>query len=302
MIAGTRNAARKRRKWMKRTGMGIIGRLAAGIATTAALALPAGAGTKSYDLNQLLYQPHPFASGGASGAYAAPPPAVPYYTPYTPPPPPMAAPVPAMQIRQPARVPMPGVSPAPARTAASPTVTQRRPPVMAQPTGQAAALHDRGGGWRNIFSEMRVGVLAHDQGPFSSSEEDGIDINLEVLFKSPSWLEWAWSPRPHLGLNANTSGDTSQIYFGVTWEWSFWGNWFAGFSWGGSVHDGEKQTNRTDKKELGCHLLFREAVEGGYRFGGKHAVSIYLDHISNANICDKNEGLENWGLRYGYKF
>ena len=126
--------------------------------------------------------------------------------------------------------------------------------------------------------------------------------NFEVLFTSPSWLKWIWAPRPHVGLSVNSSGDTSQAYLGLTWEWRFWRNWFFDFSLGGSVHDGKKTTNRVDRKELGCRVLFRESLDLGYIFAEKHSVSAFLDHISNANICDANEGLETVGIRYGYRF
>ena len=153
-----------------------------------------------------------------------------------------------------------------------------------------------------ILSEVRLGVLKHDFGPFSSSEEHGIDINFELLFAAPGFLDFIWSPRPHIGATINTDGDTNQVYFGLSWEFDLWRDVFAGFSFGGSVHDGETETDRTDKKELGCRLLFRESLELGYRFGGRHAITAFLEHVSNANICDKNEGLENLGVRYGYRF
>ena len=75
--------------------------------------------------------------------------------------------------------------------------------------------------------------------------------------------------------------------------------WAKGY---GVVHDGRIKTNRIDRKELGCRVLFRESIELGYRFGTRHAISAFLDHLSNANICDKNEGLESLGVRYGYRF
>ena len=153
-----------------------------------------------------------------------------------------------------------------------------------------------------FLSEVRLGVLKHDFGPFSSSEEHGVDVNLEVLFASPSFLKFVWSPRPHLGITINSDGDTDQAYFGLSWEADVWRDLFVGFSFGGSYHNGETETDRTDKKELGCGLLFRESLELGYRFAGRHAITAFLDHVSNANICDKNEGLENFGVRYGYRF
>ena len=64
-------------------------------------------------------------------------------------------------------------------------------------------------------------------------------------------------------------------------------------------------------------MLFREAIDFGYCFGGKHAVMLHLDHSSNANLCKKNtrdgsaqgrqtvtinEGLEAIGISYKYSF
>ncbi len=153
-------------------------------------------------------------------------------------------------------------------------------------------------------SEFRFGVLNHDEGPFSrNKEEDNPDINVEVLFVSPEFLDVIWSPRPHIGADINTGDDTSSYYFGLSWEWFLWRNLFAGFSLGGAFHDGETGiSGRTDKKELGCSPLFRESVEMGWLFAEHHSVSFMLDHISNAKLCDQNEGLENFGIRYGYRF
>jgi lipid A 3-O-deacylase len=153
-----------------------------------------------------------------------------------------------------------------------------------------------------ILSEVRFGLMVHDIGPFSRNEEGGLNGNLELLFVSPDFLDIVWSPRPHAGFSINSEGNTSQVYAGLSWEWSFWGDFFAGFSLGGSVNNGKTEHTRLDRKELGCHLLFRESVEVGYRFGGRHAISGMLDHISNANICDKNEGIDTFGIRYGYSF
>jgi len=144
--------------------------------------------------------------------------------------------------------------------------------------------------------------MLHDQGPFSHNKEDGVDINLEVLFPSPDFLDVIWSPRPHLGLTAHSKADTNQAYLGLTWEWKFWGDAFVDFSLGGAVHDGETTNASVDRKELGCSVLFRESLDLGYRFAGRHAVMASLSHISNAKLCDTNEGLENFGIRYGYLF
>ncbi len=152
------------------------------------------------------------------------------------------------------------------------------------------------------ITDLRVGLLLHDTGPFSNTKEDGLDVNVELLFESPSYLEQIGSPKPHLGLTLNNSSDTNQIYGGLTWNWGFDGGYFIDLSFGAALHDGETETDRTDKKSLGCSLLFRESLGLGYVISGPHSVMLHFDHISNAKLCDRNEGLENLGLRYGYSF
>ena len=67
-------------------------------------------------------------------------------------------------------------------------------------------------------------------------------------------------------------------------------------------HNGEDDVADLSTKELGCTLLFRFGVDAGYRFNRHHALMLHLDHISNANICEHNDGMETLGLRYGYTF
>ena len=91
-------------------------------------------------------------------------------------------------------------------------------------------------------------------------------------------------------------------YTGLTWDWQIWGPVFFSLDLGGAVHDGKTSTIKLDRKELGSRVLFREAVEIGYRFEGHHALSLRLDHMSNASITDNNEGLDTVGVIYGYSF
>ena len=154
----------------------------------------------------------------------------------------------------------------------------------------------------NFISEIRVGALWHDQGPFSHRKEQGFDGNLEILFAAPDSLEKIWSPRPHVGMSINSAGDTNQTYLGLTWEGEFYERYFADFSIGAGYHDGYKVTSLLDRKSLGCKLLFRESLDIGYRFQYSHSIMAHLDHISNAKLCSNNEGLESVGIRYGYHF
>ena len=190
-------------------------------------------------------------------------------------------------------------APAPVHGTMQPATGQTTATGTQQP---AAARTDRQVG--QFLSEIRIGALVHDRGLFSRHEETGIDANIEFLFASPQFLKIIWAPRPHIGVSTNTEGNTSQLYFGISYEFEFWRSWFAGFSLGGVIHDGDKAygIRGGDSKELGCRALFRESLEFGYRFRGHHSLSAMIDHISNADICDKNEGLDNVGIRYGYRF
>lgn len=243
----------------------------------------AHAGTRSYDINILLNEPHPF-SGQAND---------PYFSSTS------SVAVPVRNIRAPARIPgFTTPSRTTTRSAAQKSLSDRMP-VTPVSSRDIAALPPES---KSLISEIRVGFLVHDEGPFSRNEEDGFDGIFEILFRSPTWLKKIRAPRPHVGLSVNSSGDTSQAYAGLTWEWRFWRNWFIDFSLGGSIHDGKKTTTRIDRKELGCKVLFRESFELGYIFKERHSITGFLDHISNAKICVKNEGLESFGIRYGYRF
>lgn len=313
----------------------------------------------AYDMERLLYEPHPLAHEYGTRWRPAPvqpttpppqgtyrPATQPRMTPMMPAPPPVAIPPPALLPAAPptASSPPPATSSAP--PAAEPAITPNlaiddpgwpkapavapppppapppktaatagpAPPPPQRPARQRSADAGKsrvrvgaraprpgpsGGGW---LSEVRVGALYHDQGPFSHNKEEGIDANVELLFASPPFMEILWSPRPHIGVDMNTKGDTSSAYLGLSWEWEFWRTMFAGFSLGGAVHNGKITNAREDRKELGCRVLFRESIELGFRFAERHSISGFLDHISNAKLCSTNEGLENAGIRYGYKF
>ena len=191
---------------------------------------------------------------------------------------------------------MPVSPPAPQAQAQAQTQTQT------QTAAQTAAREPDGDGLGGFLSELRIGVLAHDVGAFGRKKEEGTDINAEVLFTSPEFLEIVFSPRPHLGITVNTGDDTSQVYAGLTWDWTFWDPFFVEGTLGFAVHDGETDIESREKKALGCKLLFRESVSLGAHFLDQHSLSMSLAHMSNAKLCEKNEGLDTFGIRYGYRF
>ncbi|MGD9013229.1 MAG: acyloxyacyl hydrolase, partial [Desulfobacterales bacterium] len=97
-------------------------------------------------------------------------------------------------------------------------------------------------------------------------------------------------------------GDTSKIYSGFLWERLWPSGLFLNLGLGLAAHDGKIETNDDNRKELGSRILFRIPVEIGLLFTEHHGLSIMFDHVSNAYLAEPNEGLDNLGIRYTYRF
>jgi lipid A 3-O-deacylase len=170
---------------------------------------------------------------------------------------------------------------------------------------RAAEERASGAGW---LSELRVGVFAHDQAPLVDNVESGADLNIELLFKSPRFLRGIGGPRPDIGVTLASEG-TSLAYAGLTWEHDFRSRWFLTGSLGLAVHDGDplREEDQTleeieTKKALGCRATAHVTAGAGYRFSPRWNVALHYEHLSNATLCDSNEGLENIGVRVGRRF
>src|SRR5580658_1598263 len=149
----------------------------------------------------------------------------------------------------------------------------------------------RAEGW---IDEGKLGVMYHDIPIGGDHREPGPDINGELLFASPDFLQAIGAPRPHLGGSLNTAGATSYGYFGLTWTLAPWdGPLFFGLGLGGAVHDGDLDKDIPDRKELGSRILFHESVEGGWRISRRFSLSAFLDHMSNADLATHNAGMTN---------
>lgn len=160
-----------------------------------------------------------------------------------------------------------------------------------------------------LIDEAKIGLSAHDVAIGTHHEEDGVDGNGEVLFVSPDLLGSILAPRPHLGLMVNSDGKNSFAYAGLTWTATLVhgiaapdDGLFAGLGLGGAIHDGPDESSSPDHKGLGTRALFHESLECGYRGAGPWSVSLFLDHVSNADLGPHNPGLTDLGLRSGYKF
>lgn len=155
---------------------------------------------------------------------------------------------------------------------------------------------------RSPLKELVVGYGSHDVGVFGRKKEGGGDVNMELRFLPFEFALWRWifSPTPHIGLHFNTAGDTNQVFIGGNWLFDIGAGFFAGGSLGFAAHDGELDSDTRGRKDLGMSILFRESIEIGYRFNEGNAISLMLDHISNASIDDQNEGMDTVGVRYAF--
>ncbi len=150
--------------------------------------------------------------------------------------------------------------------------------------------------------EIRLGLSLHDIGFLGNDKEEGMDAVAELLFRSPVLLAAIGSPRPHLGIAVNSVGDTSQLYAGLTWTFEPVNRLVLEVSLGGAIHDGQLNGDDLDRKQLGARVLFRETVAVGYRLDDRNRLLLVFDHESNARLARHNEGLNNIGLRWGYRF
>ncbi len=153
---------------------------------------------------------------------------------------------------------------------------------------------------QGVLYEIRGGVLAHDVNLWAApGVEDGTTFNGELVFK-PSYELLGGTIRPALGASLTTQDGTSYIYGDAKWEWSG-PVFFVGLGLGAAVHDGSENGSRKEKA-LGSRVIFHVPAEIGWQFTEKNRVSLYFEHVSNGYLADRNEGLDNIGLRLSHKF
>jgi hypothetical protein len=182
-----------------------------------------------------------------------------------------------------------------------------------------AALYPAATRAQNITgTEIKLGLWDHDV-RFLGGREHGADINGELLWQSPVpesfveampwWTRWTLQPRPTIGAAINTAGQTDQFYVGPSWGWMLLPDIvnpgdgiFANYFFGPGFNDGQLNGSNPQRKALGSHILFREALDLGYQFNPTWNVSLYIDHISNGGFAKYNQSINDVGLRLGYRF
>lgn len=158
----------------------------------------------------------------------------------------------------------------------------------------------------SLVSEVDGGVLGHDIGLWGQRHvEEGVAINGNLIF-APSLEFFAGTPlhgvaRLELGGSKATAG-TSFAYADAIYEADLGSDFFARIGLGGAVQDGKLRATASDRKALGSRELFHIPIEAGIAVTPAYRVSIYFEHVSNGYLARPNEGLDNAGLRLGYRF
>jgi lipid A 3-O-deacylase len=166
--------------------------------------------------------------------------------------------------------------------------------------------------------EVRLGVMAHNVCVLdcdNADKEDGPNINGEIVFSSPDFLNLIWSPRPYVMGSVNTAGDTSFGGAGLNWNWDFAEGWSLEPGVGYVVHDGEldfpfpqgdPRNNPISESKvfLGSRDLFRTSLSLNRDLAGPWGVQLMYEHLSHGQILGngRNQGLDNIGVRVRYAF
>lgn len=169
-----------------------------------------------------------------------------------------------------------------------------------------------------VIDEVRLGVMAHNLCVLdcdNADKEDGPNINGEIVFSSPDFLNLIWSPRPYVMGSVNTAGDTSFGGAGLHWNWDFAEGWSLEPGVGYVVHDGEldfpfpqgdPRNNPISESKvfLGSRDLFRTSLSLNRDLAGPWGVQLMYEHLSHGQILGngRNQGLDNIGVRVSYAF
>lgn len=153
--------------------------------------------------------------------------------------------------------------------------------------------------------EIRLGAAAHNILDEEDKENGGVNVNGEIVFRSPEFLDILGSPRPYLMVSYNTEGFTSWAGAGLYWRWEFADGWAFEPGFGYVIHDGELDVPAPgDRILFGSRDLFRETFALEREFGDHFAMQVYFEHLSHGQILDegRNQGVEELGLRGIWRF
>ncbi len=169
-----------------------------------------------------------------------------------------------------------------------------------------------------IVDEARLGVMAHNlciTDCKNADKEDGPNIQGEIVFNSPDFLSWAFSPKPFVMASVNTAGNTSFAGAGLQYSFRFADNWAFEPGLAYVIHDGAvsnpfpdgspQASAFTDENVLlGSEDLFRTTFALTRYFNDRLGAQLIYEHLSHGQILGdgRNQGLDNFGVRLTYTF
>lgn len=162
---------------------------------------------------------------------------------------------------------------------------------------------------QDVIHHVSLGYLAHDVSGLWSGfriERAATAENIDLVF-APHLDLLGGSIRPALGGTIANGDGTSFGYADARYEIDGPFGTFFGLGLGLAIHDGalapEAPRGGHRPKALGSRALFHVPIEIGVTFAEKLRVSAYFEHVSNGWLgTDINEGMDNLGMRIGYKF
>lgn len=173
-------------------------------------------------------------------------------------------------------------------------------------------------GQRADAAELHIGAMAHNicVGDCKNADlEAGPDIDVQLTFNSPSWLEAIGSPQPYLLVSANTRGNTSYAAAGLEWSIRLGEGWSFDPSFGYAMHDGELENPFAPGTpeaaafseayiQFGSRDLFRTSFALTRRLSPRWEAQVIYAHLSHGQILGqgRNQGLDQIGVRFGYRF
>lgn len=175
----------------------------------------------------------------------------------------------------------------------------------------AAPAHAKIDEWRLGY----VNNLQDDHGDIVDGKE-GENVELEIVSSSPDFLNLIGSPRPYALLSGNVSDDGVNFGgVGLLWRWEFADGWAFEPGFGYIIHDGEIDNPfpdgspeaaqfQEDHVLLGSEDLFRTSLGLTYDPEGPWEGQLLFEHLSHGQILGngRNQGLDNIGVRIGYRF
>lgn len=168
--------------------------------------------------------------------------------------------------------------------------------------------------------EVRRAIMAHNTETNVSKnagKEEGPDVQVEVLWNSPNWLKFAFSPRSGVVASVNTQGVTSFAGVGLDWTFPVSKKITIDPYLGYVIHNGDPLENpyapadsarraklNAEELALGSRDLFHLGFAVGYRHGETWTSYLVYEHLSHRHILggSKNQGIDNVGIRLGRNF